>query len=202
MRRLGLLVIGLCLATSALIGGAVLYGRANPESDTLQALGFDLRGGQLVFMGIVPGVTSSDDGELILYERGENARVFNALSATLTISLPAGSVDVQFWESLDKIDWLHLEMLGGHFLPAGTLVSIFGEPCAVQRRVYGGRYTAQLVYPSMHVLLQPSDKGISPWDGIVEVQLDHYQRCPPATTWVPWIGFASYERYETLGWDK
>jgi hypothetical protein len=55
----------------------------------------------------------------------------------------------------------------------------------------------------MQFSLLPSDQGVSPWDRIVEVELAaNTPICPPVTHWVPWIGFASLERYKALGWNE
>jgi hypothetical protein len=193
--------MGLILA--GLSSVAILYGRTQPVSPELEPYGFDIRQGRFAFMGIVPGVTPAVDGKAILHKQATRVDVFNDFSATFTISLPAGLVDAQYLEFRERIDWLHLEVLGGRFFSAGTLVSILREPCAVQRSVYAGRYSVVLVYPTMRFKLQPSDKGVSPWDRVVEVELaNNTPICPPVTPWVPWIGFASLERYKALGWSE
>ncbi len=203
MKRLGLLGISTGLILAGLASAAILYGRSQSVSPELEPYGFDVQQGQLVFMGIVPGVTSTDDLKAILHKQATRVDFVNDVSATMTVSLPAGLIDAQYWEYREKIGWLHLEVSGGRFFSAGTLVSILGQPCAVQRNVYGGRFTVVLVYPSMQFSLLPSDRGFSPWDRIVDVGLaTNTPICPPATPWVPWIGFASLDRYKALGWNE
>jgi hypothetical protein len=71
----------MALILAGLSSVAILYGRTQPVSPELEPYGFDKRQGQLVFMGIVPGVTPAVDGKAILHKRATRV-------AVLTISAP------------------------------------------------------------------------------------------------------------------
>src|SRR5260221_11746944 len=67
-------VAGLTLALSALIGGAMLYGRARTSSNRLEAFGLNTCGDRQCFMGITPGESSWTSARQFALDQGGSER--------------------------------------------------------------------------------------------------------------------------------
>ena len=206
MRHLRWLSVILSTVMFALVGFAVMYGRAYgaplPPAQ-LQTLGLDNCNGKLCLFKITPGVTSWSDGKQLFsanISRDEGDHFHSQLNGL--------AIRVEMDSSGSQINRVDVQGMSGNLSPSTLrliqIIDKFGIPCSVVNIMPGNRGLV-LSYPSFQVSVLADQNHItleSPINGITlvdESNLDIKNRaCDKPLGGLPWRGFASLQLYQTL----
>jgi hypothetical protein len=204
MIRFRLVAIALCVVLAALIGSAVLRGRALPDSafNPLREAGLGVCDGKLCLFEIVPGITAWQDARKALAEHlitddGEHLRG------------QIGTVEIRVDLDTTGSGIRRVEVQGTRFgryslsLRFSNIVELFGAPCSISDITPSNRGMV-LAYPSFRawVLVEGERLSVDSPVGALTLTDDAdlsigNNSCSDALRpgTVPWRGLASLEFY-------
>lgn len=175
------------------VGSTVFYGRARPETASLEAIGFTACGNKLCYFGIEPDVTKRDQALTILEEHGavrasprEDVYVVGHFRVTLHYDFQS-----------QRVTYISVIDHYGDPLPAtaGDAIGYLGTPCSFNPNIYQS-HNLTLVYPNTTFTLQFASPVIGPTTQINYIELGSgSQFCNSGP---PWPGFTSVKRYIDL----
>lgn len=206
MKRLGLLFGTLTFASTVLVSGAILVGRASAKPNQLQTLGFEECGANPCYHGLTPGMTGWDKARTVAASLGFEGKDYY---------LQLDGVTTAHWVvSIEKAvaDTLPVRSIEADYVPtsqrksyAGEIIEAFGEPCGVEYLDVPGIYW--ISYPTLRVELDNGSLDeFAPVNSILlvdpteESDLLGHALCGMSEPSHPfeyyrWVGFASQEKY-------
>jgi hypothetical protein len=198
LTRFGRLIIVLWATLTLLTMIPIAVGRARNEPNELERLGFGVCEGRPCFMGIVPGVTSSDEAEAFAKKRGGEVSGKYIIADSGEIGVAIHKTQDVMWVGMVQISAVRPMTLSS----AADFIQLYGVPCAVGI-AYDDKQIA-LRYPSMSVVVN-SDQGIFTADMAIDRIIlfihprDHMciHGRQESYSVSPWLGFASWYRYRT-----
>src|SRR5262249_4837775 len=201
--RIGMIVTVVVLVSSALVSGAVLYGREHPSKNSLREFGFGLCEGKPCLMNMMPQKTSwqavmdkfSSDASLSL--DGDSVLSVNVGTNTLRIFNTWGENRVSAVQVNTSPEYTLREVL-----------DLYGTPCNIANW-YGGDPEASLMqlwlyYPTMAVQVVPTEH-LQPTTPVSRIYLINDPRACTATAFGDnsrWIGFISRQAYVARNRDR
>jgi hypothetical protein len=182
-------IVIMWLAIAALIGSALLIGRAKPPRDNFRALGFDMCDGRLCFRGITPDVTKGSEARGILRKL---ATSYSPIVDRYFIGQIRIEMDVD--PQTDIVG--NLQIMNGTPVPLAINIADFvqrrGLPCGIWLNE-GSVGDLNFIFAHERVLIKSPHLRITPSTPIEMIEITN----EPANCGIgrSWPGFTTFQRY-------
>ena len=181
-----------------MIGSAALYGRTLLVPDDLKDLGFARCDSKPCFVGIIPGLTTGTAAQTLLsnYDGNVNADGKTILARVNNLGIAAILGDD------GNVISIQIPIHQPNFARLDSFIAMYGLPCSVGVFKLGNRIDLQ--YPNLSLGISPVGGYVSLQSRLEYVEISSSRVSPLQCSYdeskedyavLPWLGFASVERY-------